>query len=579
MVRRTKLDASRRARLKQLAVALLASLPLLSFPTLSSLAQTAPRVSSARLRVLYSARRWRVIVRLTRPAPGQPPYMDYYRGMALSKLKRWPEARQAFLRGWRKAPRDKRFPTELAGIAFLEKKYGIAKHYLKRALRMDPHDAYVQNFLATIYDLEGNLPAALAHWNRVKMPAIRRLLLNPQPAVNPVLLSNVFAFSPGTTLTASQWLTTQARLNAMDIFSSTRLQLDPLPGGRFDAQLVSTEHNEWGSGNVFRGMTSLLRGVPYDTVYPAFFNICHSATNLTSLLRWDPQKERVYFALDGPIANSPRWRYRAFLDGRRENWNLVSAYSLTPANGMQLEKIEGDAEIESIVSGRLRWSTGVDLSGRTFRRAPSATGFFTNGFAFEYSADLHALLLQFPDRRFTLQSSAATQLGKLFARGSSPYLQSEAGLCARWFPRAAGDDYKMTARLRAGKTWGLPPFDDLFILGLERDNNLWLRATIGTMNGRKGSAPLGRNYVLANWDDFKTLYSNGLFSIKLGPFFDTGKITDPSHEFGSRCWLADTGFELKARLLRGPTVELFFGKDLRTGRNTFYGLTEPIYGQ
>ena len=62
----------------------------------------------------------------------------------------------------------------------------------------------------------------------------------------------------------------------------------------------------------------------------------------------------------------------------------------------------------------------------------------------------------------------------------------------RWLPTARGDDYETLARVRAGKTFGDLPFDELFMLGLERDNDLWLRGHIGTRDGRKGSAPLGQ---------------------------------------------------------------------------------------
>ena len=43
---------------------------------------------------------------------------DFERGIALARGGRWDEARTAFLEGQRKAPRDKRFPLELAGIAY-----------------------------------------------------------------------------------------------------------------------------------------------------------------------------------------------------------------------------------------------------------------------------------------------------------------------------------------------------------------------------------------------------------------------------------------------------------------------------
>ena len=97
-----------------------------------------------------------------------------------------------------------------------------------------------------------------------------------------------------------------------------------------------------------------------------------------------------------------------------------------------------------------------------------------------------------------------------------------------WFPREQGDDYETQWRVHAGKTFGQTPFDELFMLGVDRDNDLPLRAHIGTRHGEKGSAPLGRNYFLSNWESDKHVYSNGILTLKLGPFLDTGKILDSS---------------------------------------------------
>jgi hypothetical protein len=127
----------------------------------------------------------------------------------------------------------------------------------------------------------------------------------------------------------------------------------------------------------------------------------------------------------------------------------------------------------------------------------------------------------------------------------------------------------MQQQIRAGKTFGNVPFDELFMLGLERDNDLPMRAHIGTQNGRKGSAPLGRNYFVANWEADKNLYGNGIVGVKIGPFLDTGKITDPVASLGSELWLWDTGAQIKLRVF-GSGVAFSYGKDLRSGRNAFY---------
>ena len=46
------------------------------------------------------------------------------------------------------------------------------EHDLHRALQLDPKDEYANEFLATVYFLEGNLEAALKYWNRVGKPQI-----------------------------------------------------------------------------------------------------------------------------------------------------------------------------------------------------------------------------------------------------------------------------------------------------------------------------------------------------------------------------------------------------------------------
>ena len=136
---------------------------------------------------------------------------------------------------------------------------------------------------------------------------------------------------------------------------------------------------------------------------------------------------------------------------------------------------------------------------------------------------------------------------------------------SRWF---AGGDYAIEQQVRAGKVLGRAPFDELFMLGLERDNDLWLRAHPGARDGRKGSAPLGRQYFLFNWEIDKNIYTNGFFSVKLSPFLDAGSM-DSSVGPGPRKWLWDTGVQAKFRIL-GVGFALIYGKDLRSGGNTFF---------
>jgi hypothetical protein len=180
-------------------------------------------------------------------------------------------------------------------------------------------------------------------------------------------------------------------------------------------------------------------------------------------------------------------------------------------------------------------------------------------------------LLRVPEHRFTVDTTAELRAGREFAGGLGPFGSLRGSLLAHWLPQAQGDDYEIQTRIRAGGTAGKVTIDELFQLGVERDNDLWLRGHTGTIEGRKGAAPLGRRYFLANWEMDKNIYRNGFFTLKLGPFLDSGAVADSSGLFGSQRWLWDSGIQCKVRVFGGVTVLLSYGRDLRGGKGVFYG--------
>ena len=133
------------------------------------------------------------------------------------------------------------------------------------------------------------------------------------------------------------------------------------------------------------------------------------------------------------------------------------------------------------------------------------------GYQLKQLAELDAALWRSPERRMTLEGGLSSQAGRIWSQPSQSFEKLQSSLRFHWFPQAQGDDYEVNQRkIRAGKTFGNVPFDELFMLGLERDNDLSMRGHIGTRNSRKGSAPLGRNYFLSNWEADKNVYRNGI---------------------------------------------------------------------
>ncbi len=532
-----------------------------------------------RARRLFQQKRWEAIINDFPDSPGLPAQIEYYRGMAFARLGRFEEARQAFIEGRKKDSRDERFPLELAGLAFKQKQFGQAKRELREALRLKPGDAYAKEFLATIYFLEGNLDAALLCWNQIGRPEVRQIRTDPPLRIDPGLLSRAFVFSPAAILRLKDLQATRARLNMLGVFSDYRFSLVPDASAgdtnAFDVKFSAVERPGWGDDK-WEGLLASLRGLPYETIYPELYDIRGSGANLTSLIRWDDQKRRLNVTFSAPWRRNPKWRYEFHFDGRDENWNLSRTLNSAgpPLSDLNMRRAEAGAELESAENGRWSWTLGAAYTWRSFRNfsAPGQADepAFNSGSSLEYRAATNLLLLDRPAKRFTLDSSLSAQLGKMFGHSPGTYQRLEAVLTATWFPRAQGDDYGISERLHLGDARGDLPMDELFILGLERDNNLPLRAHIGTLDGRKGNAPMGRRYFLSNWEIDKNIYSNGWVGLKIAPFLDTGRITDPGGPFGEREWLWDTGGEATIKVLGGFEVVLTYGKDLRTGRNTFY---------
>jgi tetratricopeptide (TPR) repeat protein len=522
------------------------------------------------LKQLSTAERWQEVVRLAGAVPAGSPERDFYIGTALAHLERWAEARQVFLEGFQLRPRDKRFPQELAGVAFKQKLYSNALRSLQRARKLDASDSYTLDFLGTVYFLQGNLEAALKYWNRIGKPHIGRVISQPEPRLHPGLLDHSFAFSPASTLTRSELLASKARIRELGIFPSFQFDLQAQDNGNFD--LVFRNREKDGCGDKWECIFSLFQGLPAQSVYPEFFNLWHRAVNVLGFYRWDAQKRRVEAEFSGPFGLSARHRYHFLGDLRDENWNIRNSFTgLAPLLGsLNLRRAAVSADVVTIAGGRWQWSAAAELSYRDFRRVLPGSSLTPNllasGYQLKQTTQVSADLWRVPEHRLTLEGGASSQLGRVWSEPYHTFEKLQGSMRLHWFPKSEGDDYEFQEQIRAGKTLGTIPFDELYALGVLGDTDLLMRAHIATRDGRKGSAPLGRDYFLSNWETDKNVYQHAPFTVKVGPFLDTGKITDASPGLGSHMWLCDIGGQVKAKVF-GMGAVLAYGRDLRSGNN------------
>jgi len=468
----------------------------------------------------------------------------------LAARAQWNEANAVLATAANAYPNDKRFPIEQAGVAFKQNQLPQAKRHLRRALSLDPADPFANDFLATLFLLDDNLDAALHYWNRAAKPHLQSIETPGNLRIRPVLLDRALAFAPASQLNYSDYLLTRAQLDQLDIFSQYRFQLEPANDATFQLRLHAAEQNTTPAR-----LLHLLRGIGFQTVFPSYTNWRGRAINVNSLLRWDSQKQRAQLALSAPFRANPATRATAYLDFRRENWLLPGASA-----NMPFRRAEAGARLRTITNHNWAWWSGASLSWRDIQG-------FDRGFSPTVHAGADYALLRLPAHRFTLTGTTTAELGKLLHENRNPYTRLQSSLRANWLPQARGLDYATSASLHAGKLTGDAPFDALFQLGIERDNDLLLRGHAGTRHGRKGAAPLGRGFVLLNAEVDKAVHRAGFWGIYLGPFLDTGRI-------GAGPWLIDSGLQAKLRLLTGTALIFSWGRDLRSGGNVFYARLE-----
>lgn len=521
-----------------------------------------------RVQALYDGEQWGEVVAATEAAHRSAD-AQYLRGMALVKLGRIEHAKQEFERGRSRWIRDSRFPTELAGLAYLSKDFSTARRHLHKAHQLAPADAYTNEFLAMLYLLEGNVEAALKYWNDVDKPLVRDVHLDPSLAVNPNLLRRALAFSDRGVLLREEWVQSIANLDRLNLFSSWRLDLLPVQKGEFNVNLQALERGGISNRGLAR-VLPLLRGLPYQAVHFDIINFRGTGASLTSLWRWDAQKRRIYSVFSGPVRDDPRLRYRILFDGRKENWDVSRTYRAGPLAGdFHMDRVEAAAELEAGLTGRLTWTNAGSVSRREFSGfVPDGSSLFTSGNLLQQRSTLTYQLLRIPENRFVVEVSGSEAAGRHFA--ASRFAKLQGSVAARWLPQTRGDDLVVETRLRSGKAFGSVPFDELFILGMERDNDLWLRGRAGTRHGKKGNAPLGRSFLLWQSGARRTIYRSPFLRVQVGPFLDSGRAEDSNGNFGTSEWMFDAGLEARMRLAGGVTVLLTYGRDLRSGRGAFY---------
>lgn len=524
----------------------------------------------ARIDRLFQQHRWQEIVQIAPPL-GESSDVDLDYGIALAKLGKWSRANNVLRDGLRLHSNDQRFLVELAGVAFKQGDYPRAQGWLEQAVRASPHDSYNLDFLATVFYLEGNLEAAVKYWNRIGRPKLASVNSEPAPQLRPALLDRALGISPATTLELPDLLKAKEQIRQLDLFSEYRFDLRAESAGDFNLVFNNWERN--GCAPVWWECLVLIFGQsPARTITFNYFNIGQRAINFRSAFRWDAEKRRVTAQIEAPVGNMPKWHWGISTDIRNENWGIIESFTgpTRLLGALNLKREAVTFQFSNVMSGRWQWFAATEVSDRRYHNVlPGSVlnrTLLNEGAQLKQSFDIRSRLLSWPERRFVVNSGASFSAARLWASGDFAKLQGS--LTLHWLPQHSGKKYELQDTSRAGRTFGSPPFDELLTLGVLGDTDLLMKAHIATRDGKKGSAPLGRNYFLSNFEATRNFSIVSVTNIKVGPFVDTGKIYDPITTLGSQKWLWDVGLEAKVDLF-GFGVTFSYGHDLRAGHNAF----------
>lgn len=496
-------------------------------------------------------------------------------------------AEELLTRGARAFPRDPRFPTELAGIAFLGQRHAEARRHLHRARRLGSTDPYVAEFLGTLYLLEGNVEAALRLWGPMGRPVLveDQISTGLEGILRPELAGGAAAFRANTALTQREFLLTERMVSALGVCGTHMLELEAEGEERYRARVRCVERPAFGE-NRMATLLMLGRGLAYQSVHLRFPNLRQGAWNIDALFRWDARKRRFWTETSLPLAGTARWRLHIDLDGRDEQWQMLSPDSRAVQQAFAHRRVEAGVAVSAVLGPRATWKNGLWVANRSFRneRALEPNAFATSrllaGSSVRYGHRLDADLYRNPLRRVFVRTTAEASLERYF--GANENVGRAMGSVAfEWFPKARGSDYRTELRVTGGALRGRPAVTEYFSAGLERDTlhppgSALLRAHTGTSDGRKGSMLYGDRLVAANLETRKEVLRLGILTVAAAPFLDVAWVRDPAGIYGGRQVRFDAGLQGIAMLPGGTELRVSYAWDLRNGRRALYAWSQPF---
>ncbi|MDP1571285.1 MAG: C39 family peptidase [Vicinamibacterales bacterium] len=188
---------------------------------------------------------------------------------------------------------------EMAGVRFLQRRWGEASTLAARAARLDPRDAPGWDLLGTSLYLDGQPTAALNAWNHMGRPTVDLVRIEGAGRTRHPVIVETIDLPARTLLTAARFGRAARRLQALPGASLTRLSYRPLSDGLAEVEAAVVERSMLPRGVVpiatAAGRAIVQRELRLDAASPS-----GSGERWTVAWRWWEARPRVLFALAMP---------------------------------------------------------------------------------------------------------------------------------------------------------------------------------------------------------------------------------------------------------------------------------------
>lgn len=262
-------------------------------------------------------------------------------------------------------PRNPAAWRELAGIRFLQSRWGEAASMAEHAAALEPGDEAGWQLVATSRFLNEEPAAALGAWNRIARPAVDLIRVEGVRRTRHPVVVAMLNLPPRSLLTPARLERATRRLDQLPSAAATRLRYRPLADGLVEIEAVVVERPTLPRGVVpiiaAAGRALLQREVRVDAAAPT-----RSGELLSVGWRWWDARPRLALSLAVPAVS-----WLPGVTTVEGSWERQSYATPAIAND---ERRRAGLRVADWASSTLRWESGVAFDRWADDRHLSAEG-------------------------------------------------------------------------------------------------------------------------------------------------------------------------------------------------------------